>query len=204
MANMLKRAEDEASKYGLLFNPSKGLAMSFLIAGKSKKVCHRTHGGRILRHDAICRIAMSSLRQAGWRTRENSHFHTRSRLRKPDIVADKEGVVKVVDGQIVSAATPLDDSHNKKVAKYDTPDLKQLIATEIGTDVSNVNVTFITVSWRGIWSSRSTADLCDLGLKGILNGITTRALQGSHTNWSGWNKMTNIIHQGLRTRAGIG
>ncbi|KAG7187555.1 hypothetical protein KM043_018892, partial [Ampulex compressa] len=28
--------------------------------------CHRTHGGRILRHDAICRIAAAGLRQSGW------------------------------------------------------------------------------------------------------------------------------------------
>ncbi|CAB0037416.1 unnamed protein product [Trichogramma brassicae] len=56
--------------------------------------CHRTHGGRILRHDAICRIAVSSLRQLGWSVRQEPHFHTREGLRKPDVVAVKDQVVR--------------------------------------------------------------------------------------------------------------
>uniref|UniRef100_A0ABD2VWK8 Reverse transcriptase n=1 Tax=Trichogramma kaykai TaxID=54128 RepID=A0ABD2VWK8_9HYME len=77
--------------------------------------CHRTHGGRILRHDAIFRIAVNSLRQLGWSVRQEPHFHTREDLRKPDVVAVKDQVVKVIDAQVISASSSLDDSHRRKV-----------------------------------------------------------------------------------------
>uniref|UniRef100_A0ABD2XB93 Reverse transcriptase n=1 Tax=Trichogramma kaykai TaxID=54128 RepID=A0ABD2XB93_9HYME len=155
--------------------------------------CHRTHGGRILRHDAICRIAVSSLRQLGWSVRQEPHFHTREGLRKPDIVAVKDQVVKVIDAQVISASSSLDDSHRRKVAKYDTPDIRHQVASEYGVENDNISFSSITISWRGIWSAASAASLCELGLSKCLDSITFRALRGSYMNWLRWNKMTTHI-----------
>uniref|UniRef100_A0ABD2W6C2 Reverse transcriptase n=1 Tax=Trichogramma kaykai TaxID=54128 RepID=A0ABD2W6C2_9HYME len=121
--------------------------------------CHSTHGGRILRHDAICRIAVSSLRQLGWSVRQEPHFHTREGLRKPDIVAVKDQVVKVIDAQVISASSSLDDSHRRKVAKYDTPDIRHQVASEYGVENDNISFSSITISWRGIWSAASAAKM---------------------------------------------
>uniref|UniRef100_A0ABD2WQM3 Reverse transcriptase n=1 Tax=Trichogramma kaykai TaxID=54128 RepID=A0ABD2WQM3_9HYME len=165
--------------------------------------CHRTHGGRILRHDAICRIAVSSLRQLGWSVRQEPHFHTRKGLRKPDIVAVKEQVVKVIDAQVISASSSLDDSHRRKVAKYDTPDIRHQVASEYGVENDNISFSSITISWRGIWSAASAASLCELGLSKCLDSITFRALRGSYMNWLRWNKMTTMIESAVR-REGIG
>lgn len=166
--------------------------------------CHRTHGGRILRHDAICRIAASGLRQNGWTVRENPHYFLHSGLQKPDLVAAKDGTVQVIDAQVVSASTSLDDAHRRKVMKYDTPFLKHRVSQEFGVMVEDVHVTSITISWRGIWSSLSADQLSSIGLKGLLPSITTRVLQGSHTNWTRFNKMTSNIHGHRVEREGIG
>jgi len=42
--------------------------------------------------------------------------------------------------------------------------------------------------------------------KGLLRGITTRVLQGSHTNWTWWNQMTSMVpsESTQRDREGIG
>ncbi|CAB0028302.1 unnamed protein product [Trichogramma brassicae] len=171
--------------------------------------CHRTHGGRILRHDAICRIAVSSLRQLDGSVRQEPHFHTREGLRKPDVVAVKDQVVRVFDAQVISASSSLDDSHRRKVAKYDTFDLRHQVASEYGVEADNIRFSSITISWRGIWSAASAASLCELGLSKCLDSITVRALRGSHMNWLRWNRMTTHIsgYMGINSagrREGIG
>ncbi|CAB0044068.1 unnamed protein product [Trichogramma brassicae] len=155
--------------------------------------CHRTHGGRVLRHDAICRIAVSGLRQVGWSVRQEPHFHTREGLRKPDIVAVKDRVVRVIDAQVISASSSLDDSHRRKCTKYDTLDLRHQVASEYGVETDNIRFSSITISWRGIWSAASAASLCELGLSKCLDSVTVRALRGSHMNWLRWNRMTTHI-----------
>ncbi|KAL7296723.1 hypothetical protein TKK_0010137 [Trichogramma kaykai] len=155
--------------------------------------CHRTHGGRVLLHNAICRIAVSSLRQLGWSVQQEPHFHTREGLRKPDIVAVKDQVVKVIDAQVISASSSLDDLHSRKVPKYDIPDIRHQVASEYGVENDNISFSSITISWQGIWFAASAVSLCELGLSKCLDSITFRALLGSHMNWLRWNKMTTHI-----------
>ncbi|KXZ75867.1 hypothetical protein TcasGA2_TC034495 [Tribolium castaneum] len=64
------------------------------------QVCHRTHGGRVLRHDAIAKRISADLMELGW------------------IVTREEGVTVILDVQIVSPAPTLDEAHRRKVAKY--------------------------------------------------------------------------------------
>uniref|UniRef100_A0ABD2XNC2 Reverse transcriptase domain-containing protein n=1 Tax=Trichogramma kaykai TaxID=54128 RepID=A0ABD2XNC2_9HYME len=165
--------------------------------------CHRTHGGRVLRHDAICRIAASGLRKAGWRVIEAPHYRLATGLQKPDMVICKGSDARIIDAQVVSGASSLDDSHLRKCAKYDTTLLKSRVAGELGVVASNVTVTSITLSWKGVWSRASAASLISLGIGNLLPSLTTRVLQGSHTNWTRWNKMTTTISHRVE-RVGVG
>lgn len=147
--------------------------------------CYRTLGGRIKRHYAFRRTLAAGLEQRGWRVEQEAAIRTSEGLRKPDIIARKEDVATIVDAQVVSGALPLDHLHNVKREKYNRPAVLDTVAVHIGLPANNIGVTTCTLSWRGIWSSRSAEQLKDLGLsERFLAGITTRALQGSHTNWT--------------------
>ena len=66
------------------------------------QACFRTHGGRILRHNPVCRVLASGLRDKGWEVMEEPHIPTRAGTRKPDLVAAKDDRVCVIDSQVVS------------------------------------------------------------------------------------------------------
>jgi len=167
--------------------------------------CHRTHGGRVKRHDAVANTAAAALRSAGWTVEQEPVLDTDEGRRKPDLVCSKGGEVHVVDAQIVSGATSLDDAHERKRSYYgNNNSLKRTLSVRYATD--SVRFSSCTLSWRGIWSSRSADALLHMGLtKGLLRGITTRVLQGSHTNWTRWNQMTTVVRRGApEPRTGIG
>ena len=135
---------------------------------------------------------------------EEPHIATRAGIRKPDLVAAKDNRVCVIDSQVVSGQQPLGDAHRRKVAKYaEDLDVCCAVRSWRGKYRDKVEFSTCTVSWRGIWSSASTDFLMGLGMsRRLLGGITTRIMQGSHTNWTRWNKMTTT--GGRRERAGIG
>ncbi|KAG7196317.1 hypothetical protein KM043_000053, partial [Ampulex compressa] len=143
--------------------------------------CFRTHGGRILRHNAVCRILASGLRKSGWQVEEEPVYNTPAGRRKPDLVCVRGGEAKVIDAQVVARSR--------------------------GIDQAKVSFTSCTISWRGVWAGLSVEALLAMGLtKRLLQGITTRVLQGSHTNWTRWNQMTIRRPQetGATERQGVG
>lgn len=155
--------------------------------------CFRTHGGRVLRHNAVCNTLAAGLRNIGWTVQQEPVFQTAEGRRKPDLVCVREAEVSVVDAQVVSRVPSLDDSHRRKVSYYaHNSSLVDGIASRYGVRREKVKFSSCTISWRGIWSSASADWLLGMGLtSGLLRGITTRVLQGSHTNWTRWNQMTS-------------
>lgn len=106
---------------------------------------------------------------------------------------------------MISAATSLNQGHLRKVNKYNTSEMRTALAREFKVTQDKVKVTSATVSWRGVWAISSARDLVGLGLAQILPGITTRALQGSSTNWNRWNAMTSMQNpEQTNRRTGIG
>ena len=161
--------------------------------------CFRTHGGRIKRHDAVSKTLANGLRQKNWKVEEKNDFQTSEGLRKPDLVCMKDGVVWVIDTQVVGHYKPLNELHKDKIKKYRKDEIRDAIVTQfykqnINVLKENINFSSCTISYRGIWSQSSEEDLLSLGLtKGLLSTLTTMSIQGSHTNWTRWNKMTNRL-----------
>lgn len=139
----------------------------------------------------------------GWNVQATPALHpSQNNTVKPDIILHKEGIVWIIDAQIVSAATSLNASHERKSAKYNTDEIRMFLAREYSTGVDQVRTTSATISWRGVWSVNSASSLLELRVpKSTLAGITTRVLQGSSTNWNRWNKMTTVWRA---NRAGLG
>lgn len=145
--------------------------------------------------------------------REEPSYVTTEGKRKPDLLCLRGSRAVVVDAQVVSGATPLLDAHERKVRYYaDNASLvddsrEVAISREAGINRSDIEFSSYTISWRGIWCIASADWLLGIGLtKGLLRGITTRVLQGSHTNWTRWNQMTSMVPAGSvqRDRKGIG
>ena len=113
---------------------------------------------------------------------------------KPDLIASKNRSINVIDAKVVNAGQELDASHRTKVPKYDTPQLKQHVAQELGVLTECVTVTTVTLSWKEVWSSQSTRVLTELGLAKLLPALTAVVFRGSHLSWIRWNKMTTYIY----------
>lgn len=82
------------------------------------QVCHRTHGSRVKRYNAVCSVLVSALRDKGYKVTEEPHIKTPAGIRKPDIIAVKDGKVRVIDTQIVSGSTSIEEADERKKNKY--------------------------------------------------------------------------------------
>lgn len=155
--------------------------------------CFRTHGGRILRHDDLCRQVSGFLKQKGWHVDAELAYSTTAGRRRPDLTIAKGDEAVVVDAQVVSSETALDVSHSRKVEKYRScDDLADRVAEYTGVPRNNVRFTALTITWRGVWSSASEREMRSLGLtSGQLRTLTTRVLWGSWLNWKRFNAITS-------------
>ena len=127
------------------------------------QACVRTHGGTIRRHDAVSRFVCGRLRQRGFTAIEEPRIPTLAGIRKPDIVADKNGKPVVLETQIKSDTLKLSEEHARKRRYYDTPDVLDWVRNKFGSE--NVPlVSTITLSWRGVWVPESATMLRELCL----------------------------------------
>jgi len=154
--------------------------------------CFRTHGGRILRHNNLCRQVGGFLRQKGWRVDEELSYSTREGRRRPDLTIAKGSDAVIIDAQVVSGETALSLAHERKVDKYRScEDLADRVAEHTGVARDKVRFTAITISWRGVWCPESEREMRSLGLTtGQLRTLTTRVLWGSWMNWRRFNGIT--------------
>lgn len=161
--------------------------------------CHRTHGSRIKRHDAIVKYIARNIPRSGYEVHWEPHYNTRIGLRKPDLVAVLGETAVVVDAQVVSEQTNLAVAHRRKIERYEDP----MVIDEIKTQhkVRTVIVTSATLSWRGIWAPDSAGELRRLGFirAGDIKIIPTRVLIGNIAAFKTFNAITSV-----KPRAGIG
>lgn len=159
--------------------------------------CFRTQGGRMFRHNCICSCASQLLRDQGYHVSEEPRINTDEGLRKPDIVAIKDGIGVVLDVQITSG-TDLKRDHLTKVNKY-----KDCLGFEREVSkLCNVNeweYHTITISYRGIWSLDAYRGLQHLQFSDAsMARMTKMVLFGSWLNWRRFNQMTTMIwHEGF-------
>lgn len=160
--------------------------------------CHRTHGTRITRHDAVASYVERSLRKREYEVTAEPQFRVDGALRKPDLVAVKGVTALVIDAQVVGEQENLRRAHRRKIEYYE--DLKDIIKQR--HHVENVVFTSITLTSRGLWSQDSAEDLVrfDIIRKGELKVISTRVLIGGLQGFWMFNRSTATT----RRRQGIG
>lgn len=159
--------------------------------------CFRTHGGRIMRHDAVAAVLAQELDRAGYKVKREHLFRTQTGARKPDILAAKGDSGYVLDVQIVTGTRSLTEAHKRKRQYYaGNSDLMEMIAQMLQVDKQRITVSTATLTWRGIWAAESANVLSSVGLsRALMNGITTRVLMGSFMNFRRFN-MTTMMYKG--------
>lgn len=138
--------------------------------------CFRTHSARIKRHDSLVKYAADHLSERGWEVLVEPEYHTTTQKYVPDLVITRGSQMAVVDAQVVGTYSTPDAAHERKVQKYNVPELLDIIK---GKNSDPPLVTSMTVTYRGVWSPKSAGALTDLGLdKEDLKILTIRCLGG--------------------------
>lgn len=159
--------------------------------------CHRTHGPRIARHDAVVKYVKRNLENRGYQTTIEPIIRLpNGTTAKPDIVACKDRTVWVLDAQVRTDGN-LDAFDLDKARKYDREDLKTLLRRRY--DAVDVKCCGITLNWRGVWSKRSAKILLSAKMitKHDLAVISTRVIIGGIASHIIFNRSTSI-------RTGVG
>lgn len=141
--------------------------------------CHRTHVGRIDRHNSVVNYLERDASSRGYTTIKEPSTRTSEGTRKPDLVAISGSKALVVDAQVVTDGRGLNEAHSRKVAYYDTSEIKDVIKATYRVD--QVAVTSATLNWRGVWASASIDSLldCDVLRKKDSAVVSTRVAIGS-------------------------
>lgn len=159
--------------------------------------CHRTHGPRCDRHEAVANYLQRNLNNKGWRTIKEPVFNTTRGNLKPDIVAIKGNSALILDAQIVADSVPLDLTNTNKVQKYSGGELTEMVRQRTGAE--HVKTLAATLNWRGVWSQRSAGRLVTERVVGIgeLQLLSTRVLIGGVAAHRLFNRSTTIIRGGI-------
>lgn len=160
--------------------------------------CHRTHSARVERHNAVVAYVRRALEQRYGVVDEEPRLVTPQGLRKPDLVAARDGEAIIVDAQVVSERADLDMAHQRKIDYYQQ--LQETVRVKYG--VEKVTLTSVTLSSRGIWSRKSAQDLVSRKIIKAqeLKIISTRAIIGGLSAFWMFNRTTSV----RRRRTGIG
>ncbi|KAL0098558.1 hypothetical protein PUN28_020514 [Cardiocondyla obscurior] len=161
--------------------------------------CHRTHAARINRHNAVVAYIARKMPRCGYEVFQEPVLETCNGKRKPDLIGVIGRTALVIDGQVVSEQTDLNQAHMRKVNYYNEPTVTQAIMDKY--NVQNIKITSITLSWKGVWSPRSAAELRKLGLITTkdLKVLSCRVLIGDLAAYRIFNATTTVQY-----RRGVG
>lgn len=152
------------------------------------QVCHRTRGGRSLRHNRAMNLIYEYLLKRGVRVYREPIFETCFGLRKPDLISIHGQTAVVSDIHIVDGYD-MRSARSAKKAKYQQiPDLADLIAERFGCN--RVIHEPVTISYKGIFERSTTKLLTDclkLSRRRMFQ-VSTSVLYGSWLNWSSFNR----------------
>lgn len=154
--------------------------------------CHRTHGGRIYRHDRIVKMLsddFGSARES--RVLKEPHFNTVEGLRKPDLILIRRDTTYVLDVQIVHGGDMSRDNRMKSDKYKNVAGLSNMIERRCGT--SEIIYEAITISYKGIFYKDTANLLRKLGVsQERMFMLSTSILRGTWLNWKRFNSITTM------------
>ena len=123
------------------------------------KVCPRTHGWRVSRHNRIVSLVQTTAGKAGWSCIREPAIPTTAGLRRPDLICHHPSrSTLVLDVRIVANNAVLHEVHECKVPYYDVPHIRSWVVHNISGNT--VLFSSVTLSWRGLMAHASAETLC--------------------------------------------
>lgn len=152
--------------------------------------CHRTHGVRVARHDRVVGALGEDLVGKYDEVHHKQEFRVGGGKQKPDLILIDDDTAHIVDVQVVKGSG-LNASHEKKVGKYQNAEFERQVKERYG--VSKVEHHACTLSFKGIWSPQSVADMKRLRVSEYcLFKIVTSTLRGTWLAWRCFNSVTHV------------
>lgn len=134
------------------------------------QVCGKTHGGRVQRHNMVCKTLAKKLTKLKWTVLEELRVITPGgKLCIPDLVIIKQGLVVVVDVHVVGS-NDIGDKHRRKTNKYrdisgfDVSLREALVGRNLATRNVAIEHVAATILYNGVWYEPSLR-----ALKAIFN-----------------------------------
>ena len=158
--------------------------------------CHRTHGGRVNRHDHVVKELGKHFENRNYdRVLVEPRLKTSVGLRKPDLLLVKEGKATIIDVQITSGRS-LEQYHAQKRAKYrDIRGMEDLVKTKYG--VNTVEFQAATFSYKGVIEKNTSKLFKELGINERFKVLmVSSVLRGAWKNWTLFNRITTMTRGG--------
>ena len=138
--------------------------------------CPQTHGIRVKRHDRVLDLLASELSKR-WEVKVETQFRTGDTSCIPDLVIALDDSCLIIDVRITPDNADLDDVHRRKVARYNTPQVRKEAEKLTGKERSVVSA--CVLNWRGTPASLTVKCLLELGLKkNFIEVLSIRTLEG--------------------------
>ncbi|GBN12279.1 Retrovirus-related Pol polyprotein from type-2 retrotransposable element R2DM [Araneus ventricosus] len=105
---------------------------------------------RISRHNAVANYLKRALENRGYEIFSEPLYSTPLGNRKPDLVAEKDSKILVIDAQIVRDSVDLKRANARRIGYYrDNRELDESIQKHQSTETDHIGA---TLNFRGIWS----------------------------------------------------
>jgi len=117
--------------------------------------CYRSHGGQVARQNCVVIVVVIV----------EPSLQGESGLNKPDLVVLRPNHIDVIDVQVTTDGHSLDNAHQRKIQRYDTPDIRRELRRKF-VATGDIEFHSATINWRRIWSGQSVKRLI---AKGPLN-----------------------------------
>jgi len=146
------------------------------------QVCPKTCKERNSRHNKVVAYVSQRATAKGWKVRVEDPIPTPAGIRRPDLVVYKAGqAAKIIDVTIISDAARLSDGHRSKVKYYDTMEIRNHVSAYSNVNPSKVEVTSVTLNWRGALCRESDTLLTSLGFgRTEKELVSVRTVEGAY------------------------
>ena len=101
------------------------------------QMCPETHVARVSRHERrVTALLSSALEKRYYKCFFEPYIPTPIGLLKPDVISCREGLTVVIDMQIISNLTLMDERYDHKIQKYDVSAVREhMIRVTSATEV---------------------------------------------------------------------
>ena len=170
--------------------PSRRACLAHMI-----QQCPKSAHARNERHNTVLRMLAQKLKASGYTVLPEPAIKTDSGVLRPDVVVFKPGEEAAVVDVTIVADVPgeLSSAHDRKIRKYDVPQVRTWISGQSGVPAASVFFTSLTFNWRGALCAKSAHDMRLFGIKlPMLEIMATRVLEWGHRAWREYRDSTWI------------